>query len=176
MNCCCWRCSFCWVTARVRMIAESSSNCRIIFQLQNHLPQLQLQQLNISYNPFTVSVCKISRLKEAQVCLTWYIFRCYNMSAFNAMHFIENAREKKKEEEKKAEPFQISQLFWLFSGTLCHGSGGVNRTSHKMYLLNMQSPKHTEGWKERCFYDKTQHAYFWGMPLFQATNQHLNNS
>ena len=93
---------------------QSKNDCRIIFQSQNHLPQLQLQQLNISYNPFTVSVCKISRLKEAQVCLTWYIFRCYNMSAFNAMHFIENARAKKKKRKKKRKKLNLFKFHNCF--------------------------------------------------------------
>ena len=81
------------------------------------------------------------------------------MSTFNAMHFIENARAKKRRRKKKRKIPNLFKLHFfsssffggggggggLFSGTLCHGSGGVNRTSHKMYLLNMQSPKHTEG-------------------------------
>ena len=143
------------------------------------------------FNPFTASVCKISRLKEAQMCLTWYIFWCYNMSTFNAVHLIENARANKqtktknkkeggKRRRKKLNLFKFHFFGGLFSGTLCHGSEGVNRTSHKMYLLNMQSPKHTEGWKEHWKREREKGGNYTCMHIYpppppQHTHTHLQS-
>ena len=45
-----------------------------------------------------------------------YIFRSYNTSTFNAMPFDGDPLTCRcEEEDKKAEEFQISQLYWLFS-------------------------------------------------------------
>ena len=56
----------------------------------------------LAFNPFTAPACTISGLNDAQTRQQTYMFRSYNTSTFNAMHFYENPfkSECEKENEK----------------------------------------------------------------------------
>ena len=49
-----------------------------------------------------------------------YIFWSYNASTFSAVRFDENPLtcQCKKKEDKKAQLFQISHFYWLFSSSI----------------------------------------------------------
>ena len=67
---------------------KSETNDSFVNHFDGHFAYLKT--LDFYFNPFTAPACKISARKmHARTCKQ-YIFRSYNASTFNAMHFDEN--------------------------------------------------------------------------------------
>ena len=95
---------------------------------RNTLPPCEvLQYLGFEgrLNPITAPACEILGWKMHKRTCKRHIFRSYNTSAFNAMHFDETPfsceREKK---EKRIKGFKFGTLFVVLKGR--HGNEGVN--------------------------------------------------